>query len=115
MTELTTSVVFLMSSLYGASHANTMNAANMAAAYDAGDQASTSQAIEMTDNDQIEAYIRAQYADTPILVDIARCESRFHQFNEDGTVVRGEINKKDVGIMQINETYHEVTMSHNCG
>jgi len=46
------------------------------------------------------------FSDTPIMVDIARCESQFTQFNEDGTVHRGRVNRYDVGVMQINEKYH---------
>lgn len=104
MLEFTTGVMFLMSSLYGAGQIDT--------AVNTKDNSSTTKgtAIEMkanlTDEGKIEAYIKSEYADTPILIEIARCESRFHQFNKDGTVVRGEKNNKDVGIMQINEKYH---------
>jgi len=85
----------------GQGAANTVNIVT-----DQGVQATTTVESAITGTDQIEAYVRAQYSDTPILIDIARCESRFHQFNKDGTVVRGEVNNKDVGIMQINEIYH---------
>ena len=46
------------------------------------------------------------FSDTPVLVDIARCESRFTQLNKDGSVHRGELTPADVGVMQINERYH---------
>lgn len=46
------------------------------------------------------------FSDIPELVDVARCESRFRQFDRDGRVLRGVINKGDVGVMQINEYYH---------
>ena len=39
-------------------------------------------------------------------LDIARCESRLQQFREDGTLVRGKKNPRDVGVFQINEKYH---------
>lgn len=46
------------------------------------------------------------YSDIPILIDVAYCESRFSQFNTDGSVTRGVVNPADVGVMQINEKYH---------
>lgn len=120
MIELTTGMVFLMSSLYGAGQANA-NLMSAAMASQASEQATqeasassvTAQSAAVSkeilkdiSNSGIEAYIREEYADTPVLIEIARCESRFHQFNGDGTVVRGIVNSKDVGIMQINEKYH---------
>jgi len=52
------------------------------------------------------AYVANYYSQTPILADIASCESHDQQFNADGTVMRGAVVYQDVGIMQINETYH---------
>ncbi len=46
------------------------------------------------------------FADIPIMVDIARCESEFRQTNENGSTLRGQVNRSDVGVMQINEYYH---------
>lgn len=37
---------------------------------------------------------------------IAYCESRNRQFDKNGSVIRGVVNSKDVGIFQINEKYH---------
>lgn len=37
---------------------------------------------------------------------IAYCESRNRQFDKNGSVIRGVVNSKDVGIFQINERYH---------
>jgi len=50
--------------------------------------------------------VKEYFADTPILADVASCESQFIQFNLDGTIHRGWINPQDVGVMQINEKYH---------
>jgi hypothetical protein len=50
--------------------------------------------------------VQEYFADTPVLIDVALCESRFIQFDADGTVHRGVINPQDVGVMQINEKYH---------
>lgn len=42
----------------------------------------------------------------PVLVEIAKCESGLRHY-VNGKVIRGELNNADVGIMQINETYHK--------
>lgn len=42
----------------------------------------------------------------PILLDIARCESGMRQFDENGEVLRGKVNKSDLGFFQINAYYH---------
>ena len=54
----------------------------------------------------IDSYVRQYYSDTPILADIAWCESRMRQWDDKGKVFRGEVNHNDVGIMQINSLYH---------
>ena len=54
-------------------------------------------------------FVQSYFADAPIMVSIAKCESRFHQYGEHGSVYRGEINNLDVGVMQINEYYHSDT------
>lgn len=53
-----------------------------------------------------EEVIAEHFADTPILKKIAFCESRNRQFEENGQVLRGNVNPQDVGVMQINEKYH---------
>jgi hypothetical protein len=53
-----------------------------------------------------EAQVKAYFEETPILAEIAFCESRFRQFDENGNVLRGVQNAQDVGVMQINEKYH---------
>ncbi len=44
--------------------------------------------------------------DPKLFSSIAFCESHLTQFNDDGTVFRGVVNPKDVGVFQINEKYH---------
>lgn len=39
---------------------------------------------------------------------IAKCESQYRQFDATGALLRGLVNSKDVGVMQINEYYHLV-------
>ncbi len=54
----------------------------------------------------VEAQVRAYFKDSPILIRIAFCESTFRHYEKDGSVLRGVKNKRDVGVMQINEFYH---------
>lgn len=64
---------------------------------------SEEEAIEvLTTQDKVEQY----FSDLPIMIDIARCESRFRQHNKNGDVLRGELTPADVGVMQINERFH---------
>lgn len=57
-------------------------------------------------NSAVEKYVRSYFSDIPIMVEIAKCESRFRQFEKDGKVLRGEQNNLDFGVMQINDYYH---------
>lgn len=60
---------------------------------------------ELTIEQQVEIY----FSDIPIMSDIAWCESTMRQFNSRGEILRGEENRDDVGVMQINEYYHSKT------
>lgn len=66
----------------------------------------TLNSTQITDPAAIKAYVANYFSQTPILADIASCESHDQQFNPDGSVMRGAVVYQDVGIMQINETYH---------
>ena len=59
-----------------------------------------------TTSKDINAITRAYFKKTPVLAEIARCESEFRQFSSAGVVLRGRVNSADVGVMQINEKYH---------
>jgi hypothetical protein len=63
----------------------------------------------MPANQTVEQYVREYFADDPIMAEIARCESRFKQFDKDGSIHRGVVNDQDLGVMQVNEFYHGVT------
>jgi hypothetical protein len=105
MIELTTGIAFLISSLYGAGQAQAALVPVINIASTSSKQASTTEA-RFLDSKAVEAYVRHASADEPILVDIARCESTFRQFDQNGNIVRGKVNQADVGVMQINEKYH---------
>jgi hypothetical protein len=57
-------------------------------------------------NNGVETRVREYFADIPLMAEVSKCESRFRQFESDGSVFRGKINDRDVGVMQINEYYH---------
>ncbi|MEK7612870.1 MAG: hypothetical protein AAB449_01850 [Patescibacteria group bacterium] len=57
----------------------------------------------------VREYVEEYFADAPIMAAVAECESHFKQFDKDGSVHRGVVNTKDVGVMQINEFYHAKT------
>ena len=54
----------------------------------------------------VKGYVQSYFADEPIMVAIAGCESHFRQYDQNGNTYRGEVNNQDVGVMQINEHYH---------
>ncbi len=108
MIELTTGVAFLLSSMYGSS-APVLATAAMASSTSTSTTTEKVQVVNSQDRKAVEKYLRAEFADTPILVEIARCESTFAQFDKNGKVIRGIVNDRDVGVMQINEKFHADT------
>lgn len=54
----------------------------------------------------VEEYVRGYFSDIPVMIEIAKCESRFRQYDTNGEVLRGVVNSLDRGVMQINEYYH---------
>lgn len=101
MIELTTGVVFLLSSMYG-----NVTPPKTAENITVDTLLEKVETVTIYDRKTVESYLRKEFADTPILVEIARCESTFSHFEEDGNVIRGRKNNADVGVMQINEKYH---------
>ena len=57
----------------------------------------------------VEQYVKNYYSKTPILAKISKCESQYRQYTTNGNVLRGREVREDVGLMQINETYHKAT------
>ena len=108
MIELITTSMFVLSSIYGGptitatgtDMVSTTSAPDVSARIEG--QATTSIPTSKT----LEREAKVYFKDDPILVDIAGCESKFRQLDSNGNILRGEINKGDIGIMQINEYYH---------
>ncbi len=63
----------------------------------------------ITDSRNIEKFVNDYFADIPILTKIAECESRYRHLNSNGKILRGEKNRYDRGVMQINILYHTKT------
>lgn len=99
--ELTTAAVFLLSTFYG-------NPTAVIVAQPADVDMPQFQRAALVDRPlTLEEYVRAYYKDTPILTEIARCESHFRHLGANGKILRGEVAVEDVGVMQINEFYHD--------
>ncbi len=56
----------------------------------------------------VEQYVREYYTDTPILADIAGCESHFRQFDNKGNVLKNP-GSSAIGVMQIMASVHAQT------
>jgi hypothetical protein len=56
-----------------------------------------------------EAVVRDYFSDIPIMIQVARCESTFQHTLADGSVIRGKVDNRDTGVMQINTYYHGAT------
>ncbi len=58
---------------------------------------------------EVEAKVRAEFPDSPIMTSVARCESKFRQYADSGNVFRGGYNNQMIGIFQIYESIHKST------
>jgi len=107
MIEILTTSLFVFSSIYGGATITTdtdMVSTNTAPGVSSKIEEQATSKIPTSK--ELEKKAKAYFKDDPILVDIARCESRFRQLDKNGNILRGEINKGDLGLMQINEYYH---------
>jgi len=66
----------------------------------------TTKELALQDFKTLEEYVRAYFKDTPELAEIAKCESNFRQYDSSGAILKGTVNKGDIGIMQINKYYN---------
>ena len=62
--------------------------------------------VALSSVSSIENVIREHFKDTPIMIDIARCESEFRQFNNSGTVLKNPTSSAK-GVFQIMESLHK--------
>ena len=68
----------------------------------------TVEEVTMTAQDT-EAIVREYFSDIPVMIQVARCESTFRHTLADGSVLRGKVDGRDTGVMQINTYYHGET------
>lgn len=57
-------------------------------------------------NVDVEAKVREYFADTPVMIEIARCESKFRQFTDAGNPLYGGYGRGMVGVFQLYEDIH---------
>jgi hypothetical protein len=55
----------------------------------------------------VETAVREYFADIPVRIEIARCESKFRQFTDSGNVLRGGAGGQMIGVFQFFDRYHE--------
>ncbi len=53
-----------------------------------------------------ERQVREFFKDTPVMIEIARCESNFRQFTDSGSVLRGGLGGGMIGVFQFFESIH---------
>ena len=56
--------------------------------------------------DEIEKRVREFFADNPVMIEVAKCESKFRQFTDAGNVLRGGSGGMMVGVFQFFESVH---------
>lgn len=54
-----------------------------------------------------EQYVRDEFADVPVMIEIALCESRFNQFDKNRNVLMNHEGSSAKGIFQIMASIHE--------
>lgn len=57
---------------------------------------------------ETETAVRNFFKDTPVMIEIARCESNFRQFTDAGTVLRGGSGGGMIGVFQFFESIHSI-------
>jgi hypothetical protein len=77
--------------------------------------ASTTQSAVMPASQSVEDYVREYFKDEPVMIDIARCESRFRQLDSNGKVLRNEQGSSAIGVFQIMASIHAASADKNLG
>jgi hypothetical protein len=60
----------------------------------------------LIDPEVVEAEVRDHFKDVPIMVEVARCESRFRQFDEETGEPLKNPNSSATGVLQLMASYH---------
>lgn len=67
----------------------------------------TSATSTIQSRDEVEKIVKSYFADLPVMIDIARCESNFRQFTDAGAVMHGGAGGVYIGIFQFHELSHK--------
>jgi ATP sulfurylase len=107
MIELITTSIFVLTSVYGGPTITTdTGIVSTTTAPEVYVTVNKQETNKILTSKELEQKAKEYFKNDPILVDIARCESSFRQTDSKGNILRGKINKGDIGLMQINEYYH---------
>lgn len=60
----------------------------------------------MPQSQTVEEYVRDYFADEPIMIEIAKCESQFRQYGRDGQVLKNSEGSSAIGLFQIMSSIH---------
>ncbi len=55
----------------------------------------------------VEEYVRDYFADIPVMIEIADCESQFRQYGKNGSVLKNSAGSSAIGMFQIMASIHE--------
>ncbi len=74
----------------------------------------TPAAVVMPLHQSVEEYVREEFKDIPVMIDIARCESRFRQYDSAGRVLKNPTSSA-MGAFQIMASLHAAPAKANLG
>lgn len=69
-------------------------------------------AVVMPLHQSVEEYVREQFKDAPVMIDIARCESRFRQYDSNGKVLKNPTSSA-MGVFQVMASIHAESAKDN--
>ena len=78
------------------------------------DTTPSTQSVTMPASQSVEEYVREYFQDVPVMIDIARCESRFRQLAADGSVLKNP-HSTAMGAFQIMASIHADSAKKNLG
>lgn len=110
MIEIITTSLFVLSSILGAPtavSAETVSVPTVHGVIVNEDKITVKNRFLTKKQLELEQKAITYFEDYPILVKIAECESQFRQYDAQGNILKGKVNKGDLGLMQINKYYHE--------
>lgn len=110
MIELTASVMLLLSIFYGPATADAKTTNVISPTELTVSDPSIVDGIALIapirNSKTVESDVREYFKDIPILAEIAKCESEFRHIGTNGEIIKGKVNRSDIGVMQINKYYH---------